>query len=875
MPTLVLIDGNSLLYKAYYALPLLTNSEGLYTNGVYGFTVMLFKIFEDYKPDYIAVAFDKKAPTFRHKEYEQYKANRKGMPEELVQQLPLLKDVIRGFNIPILEIEGYEADDIIGTVAKKAEEMNIRVFIVTGDRDSLQLVSDNITSVISKKGTTDVDVYTPAEVKRIFGVWPAQITDYKGLAGDKSDNIPGVPGIGNKTAASLLSEYNTLENLLANLETVNKKKIKELLTEYREQAVLSKKLATIETNIPIELEIDELKIKPWDGKVLREIFSRLEFRSLMGKLPEIETHEEIEDGFCLEIASALEAFRNISKDAIAIDYAIGKGQLLYLALYDGKIGYFFQTEGNDEAFLEVLKPLFEDGKIKKLTYNIKAFMTYLGKKGICLKGVEFDAAIAAYLINSIDSEYPLSTLTRDYLGYSIKEDYELLGQGKNRLDYRDVQIEKIRTHAGNRVKAIYELYEPMIARLKEDGSFELYERIEIPLIEVLSSMEQIGFKIDKNELNELAKEFDFDIDRLKNEIYELAGEEFNINSPKQLSYILFEKLKLPVIKKTKTGYSTDAEVLDELSSQHNIVDKILRYRTLVKLRNTYISGFIKLLDDDDRLHTTFMQTVTSTGRISSTEPNLQNIPVRDEAGRRIRKIFIPRDDAHLIMSADYSQIELRVLAHLSGDINLIDAFLSNEDIHARTASEVFGVPLEKVTPQMRRSAKAVNFGIIYGISDFGLAKDLKISRNEAQEYIDSYFRRYPGVKAYLEQCIEQARKKGYVTTIYNRRRYIPEINSKNYSIRSFGERIAMNTPIQGSAADIIKAAMDVVYHQLKEAHLDSQLILQVHDELILDVAISELEMVKGIVKNSMENVIVLKVPLVVDISVGRNWFEAK
>ncbi|SHE69341.1 DNA polymerase I [Caldanaerobius fijiensis DSM 17918] len=875
MPNMVLIDGNSLVYKAYYALPLLTNSEGLYTNGIYGFTMMLFKIFEEYKPDYIAVAFDKKAPTFRHKEYDQYKANRKGMPEELIQQLPLLKDVIKGFNIPILEIEGYEADDIIGTLAKKAERMGMHVFIVTGDRDSLQLVSDNITSVISKKGTTEVDVYTPDEVKKKIGVWPAQITDYKGLAGDKSDNIPGVPGIGSKTAISLLSQYNTLENLLENLDTVDKKKTRELLAEYREQAVLSKKLATIEVNIPIELDMNELKMKQWNYKALRDLFSRLEFKSLMGKLPAVELVEFSKDDFHLETASSQEALKSISREMVAVDYIIDREQLIYLALYDGKRGYFLHTSDGNEDISKTLKPLFEDDSIKKLTYNIKGLMTYLGKRGICLKGIEFDAAIAAYLINSIDSEYPISSLTRDYLGYSIKEEYELLGQGKGRLTYRDVAIKDIQDYAAGRIKAIFELYNPMIAKLKDDGSFDLYKKIEIPLIEVLSSMEQVGFKIDKNELNELAKEFDFDINRLTNEIYELAGEEFNINSPKQLSYILFEKLKLPVIKKTKTGYSTDAEVLDELSSQHDIVEKILRYRTLVKLRNTYISGFMKLLGDDDRLHTTFMQTVTSTGRISSTEPNLQNIPVRDEIGRRIRKIFIPRDEEHLIMSADYSQIELRVLAHLSGDANLINAFINNEDIHARTASEVFGVPIEEVTPQMRRSAKAVNFGIVYGISDFGLAKDLKISRSEAQQYINNYFRRYPGVKAYLDECIEQARKKGYVTTIYNRRRYIPEINSKNYSIRTLGERIAMNTPIQGSAADIIKAAMDVVYDRLKKAHLDSRLILQVHDELILDVAVSELEQVKDIVKDSMENVVALKVPLLVDISVGRNWFEAK
>ncbi|WP_026487382.1 DNA polymerase I [Caldanaerobius polysaccharolyticus] len=874
MPNLVLIDGNSLVYKAYYALPMLTNSQGLYTNGVYGFTMMLFKIFDDYKPDYIGVAFDKKAPTFRHREYDKYKANRKGMPEELVQQIPVLKDVIKAFNIPILEIEGYEADDIIGALAKKAESDGMSVFIVTGDRDSLQLVSDNISSVISKKGTTDVEIYTPSEVFKRFGVHPYQIPDYKGLVGDKSDNIPGVPGIGEKTAASLLTEYQTLENLFQNVDSIKKKRIRDLLIEYREQAILSKKLATIQVDIPIEADMAELRATKWNNKALRELFSKLEFKSLMGRLPADAT-ELSDSGLDLDVVPTAEVLRELSEGLISVDYLLQDERLMYLAFYNGNRGFFLRVEDSEEMMLWDLKALLEDEKIKKLTYNIKPLMTYLGKKGIMLRGVEFDAAIAAYLINSIDNEYPLSTITRDYLGYSIKEEYELLGQGKARVSYKDVKEEDVRKYAAGRVKSIFELYEPMCAKLREDGSYELYERIEMPLITVLSSMEQVGFKIDKAELDELAQEFDFDIDRLTREIYELAGEEFNINSPKQLSYILFDKLKLPVIKKTKTGYSTDAEVLEELSSQHDIVDKILRYRTLVKLRNTYVSGFMKLLGDDDRLHTTFMQTVTSTGRISSTEPNLQNIPVRDDLGRRIRRVFIPSDEDHVILSADYSQIELRILAHLSEDANLIEAFISDEDIHARTASEVFGVPIEDVTPQMRRSAKAVNFGIVYGISDFGLARDLKVSRKEAQMYIDSYFKRYPGVKAYLDRCVEEARKNGYVTTIYKRRRYIPEINSRNYSVRSFGERIAMNTPIQGSAADIIKAAMCVVYERLKKAGLTSKLLLQVHDELILDVARSELRQVMDIVKEGMENVVKLKVPLVVDISVGENWFEAK
>lgn len=875
---IVIIDGNSLMNRAFYALPPLTNTKGLHTNAVYGFTTMLFKIIDDEKPDYIVAAFDRKAPTFRHKEYAEYKAGRKKMPDELGEQFPMVKDVLRAFNIGIYEIDGYEADDIIGTVAKTCDEDGLDVLIYTGDKDALQLVSDNINVAITRKGITDIDVYDKDAILERYGVTPKQFIDIKGLMGDQSDNIPGVPGIGEKTAIKLIKEFKSVEGVIENIDGISGKKVKELMENYREQAMFSKKLATIVTDVPVEFDISETKLKDADSAKLGELFEELEFKSLIKKIPPKNVVSDVSNPIghypvCGrdDILKLTVQIKKMGRFSAAFDI---KGSDFYNTdiegigiSIDGKNAVYIPAEHN---LISMLCEVFEDGSIKKVCHNAKDVIVGLYKHGIRLQGLEFDTAIGSYLLNPSESTYAVYELARRFLNESMLSEKEASELSKDKHD-ENIKADYLCSQA----VCIYKLSDELKLKLQSNNMAVLYYDVEHPLIEVLAYMEIQGFTVDKDILLKLQDEFGAEIERLTSEIYSLGGETFNINSPKQLGTILFEKLGLPVIKKTKTGYSTNAEVLEKLASQHAIVDRILDYRQIMKLKSTYVDGLLNIIKEDGKIHSSFNQTVTATGRISSTEPNLQNIPVKVEMGRRIRKAFVPSDPGFSILSADYSQIELRVLAHISKDKNLMDAFYNDLDVHSKTASEVFNVPLGEVTPLMRSRAKAVNFGIVYGISDFGLSRDLGISKKEAKSYIDSYFDKYSGVKTYMDEIIAQAKNDGFVTTILNRRRYIPEISSSNFMTRSLGERLAMNTPIQGSAADIIKIAMVKVYNELKKRNLRSTLILQVHDELILEVCQDELEEVKVIVRDSMENAMKLDVPLEVDINVGNSWFEAK
>lgn len=873
---IVIIDGNSLMNRAFYALPPLTNSRGIHTNAVYGFTTMLFKIINDEKPDYVVSAFDRKAPTFRHKEYAEYKAGRKKTPPELVSQFPIVKDMLDAFRIGIYEIDGYEADDIIGTVAKKCE-VEMDVVIYTGDKDALQLISASTKVAITRKGITEIDLYDENAMFEKYEVTPCQFIDIKGLMGDSSDNIPGVPGIGEKTAVKLIKEFKSVEGVIENIEKIQSRKVHDLIEEYAMQALFCKKLATIVTDVPVEFELGKIKIKEPDSERLIVLFKDLEFKSLAERIPnQGAAQKELEIGkYSAAGMNDISNFIDIikSQDIISIIFDI-KGtdfnntDIKGIGIsWDGMNAVYLPP---DHEIISSLKNILENENIGKICHNAKDAYVSLYKHGVDLKGLAFDTAIASYLLNPSENTYKIDELAGRYAGERMPNEKEVLEVFKEKQD-REI----LNNYLCSQSVSIYKLYNILKSQLEENGMLDLYHNVEHPLIEVLASMEIEGFMVDRSMLMELSSEFGLEIDRLTGEIYNLSGEEFNINSPKQLGNILFEKLKLPVIKKTKTGYSTDAEVLEKLAPQHEIVEKILEFRQVMKLKSTYVDGLLNIVGKDNKIHSSFNQTVTATGRISSTEPNLQNIPVKLEMGRRIRKVFVPSSDNNIILSADYSQIELRVLAHIADDINLIDAFYNKLDIHRKTASEVFNVPVNEVTPLMRSRAKAVNFGIVYGISEYGLSRDLKISRNEAKSYIDSYLEKYSGVKKYMEEIVTQAKLKGYVTTVLNRRRYIPEISSTNFTVRSLGERFAMNTPIQGSAADIIKIAMIRVYKRLREEKLKSKLILQVHDELILEVSKDEIDIVKNIVKECMEDAMKLNVPLEVDINTGNNWFDAK
>ncbi|EGT3615180.1 DNA polymerase I [Clostridium perfringens] len=866
MKRLLILDGNSLLNRAFYAVPLLSNSEGTHTNAIYGFTNMLFKMRDDIKPDYIVCTFDKKAPTFRHLEYEDYKAGRKKMPPELAEQFPIVKEMLKLFSITTYELDGFEADDIIGSLAKFAENEGIEVYVMTGDKDALQLASKDINVCITKKGVSEVEVYNYDRMVEEYGVTPTQFIDVKGLMGDKSDNIPGVPGVGEKTAFKLIKEYGSVEAVLENIDNISGKKLKENLTEYSEQAIFSKKLATIMTNVPIDFDLDEIKSKDdYNKDQLKALFTKLQMKSILDKLSNGEEEEpEIEVKITnIEESKELDALLKNIKGEVYINFTyLNKEKYSTLEIdkifinYDGKnYSISFKDLVKEENNTKLFKEFFENEEILKNGYSIKNALTALRKLGIEVKGLAFDCELAAYLIDSSKGEYNLLSLINNYLSKfpNIKEgEEELVG-----------------------ISFMKDLTLVLKKKIEEEKMEELMYDMELPLETVLSSMESIGFKVNKDILDELSIKFKRELEETQKEIFELADEEFNINSPKQLGKILFEKLDLPVIKKTKTGYSTNAEVLEKLKDKHPIIEKITYFRQLSKIYSTYVEGLKAVIDADGSIHSTFNQTVTTTGRLSSTEPNLQNIPIKYEMGREIRKVFIPKEKDDLLISADYSQIELRVLAHISGDENMINAFNHHSDIHTKTASEVFKVPVEEVTSLMRSRAKAVNFGIVYGISDFSLSQDLNITRKEAKEYMDIYFERYPKIQEYISNVIEEAKTKGYVLTMLNRRRYIPEVNASNKIVKALGERLAMNAPIQGTAADIIKLAMVNVYKKIGELNLKSRLILQVHDELIINVVPGELEVVKKLLKEEMENTIKLSVPLDVDVNVGEDWYKLK
>ncbi|HYE83246.1 MAG TPA: DNA polymerase I [Clostridia bacterium] len=864
---LIIIDGNSLMHRAFYALPKLTNSKGFHTSVIYGFVNMINKILEEYKPQYIGIAFDRKAPTFRHLEYAEYKAGRHKMAEEMAEQIPVLKEVLAAMNIKQTEIDGFEADDIIGTVAARCDEKGIATLIVTGDKDALQLISDNVHTLMTKKGISEIEEYDIAKLKEIYGIAPAQITDLKGLMGDASDNIPGVPGVGEKTALELIQQFGTVENVLQNVSEIKKNKVRENVSNNAEQAIFSKRLATIVKDAPIGFSLEDYSLKEFDRERLHKLFSELEFKALIdkmcGSLDAAVEEKAIE--LTVEEIISMDKLKEVFMEAkesgrlvFKIDDEMGEMlRTVYISVSGKQYRFAFSDSSRS-----LLKSVTEDPGIEKSGHDIKQDILLLKKYDIEVKSVGFDTMIAAYLLNPAKGSYKIRDLSQEYLGAAM-DGYDAKGAD---------QVQKY----GATVKMVSELQPVFAGKLLEYGMAELYYTIELPLVTALADMEHEGFNVDKEMLQVLSADFAKQIEVLTSDIYKQAGEEFNINSTKQLGVILFDKLGLPAVKKTKTGYSTDVEVLEQLSDKHPIIERLLEYRQLVKLKSTYVDGLIGIINPDTgKIHTKLNQTVTATGRLSSTEPNLQNIPIKTENGRQIRKVFVPKNEDYTLVDADYSQIELRVLAHISGDKGLIDTFIRNEDIHRRTASEVFGVGLDEVTSVMRGRAKAVNFGIVYGISDYGLSQDLKISRKEAKKYIDNYFARYPLVKQYMIDIVEAAKADGYVKTIMNRRRYIPEIASRNAMNRNFGERMAMNTPIQGSAADLIKMAMVKVHEELKKRNLKSKLILQVHDELIVETHKSELQEVKQLVKECMERAIELKVPVVADISSGDNWYYAK
>lgn len=892
---LMIIDGNSIINRAFYGLQgaQMSAPDGLHTNAIFGFLNILNKYLEEEKPQYLCVAFDLKAPTFRHLQFEGYKATRKGMPPELAEQMPYMKEVLDAMNIKRLEMEGFEADDIIGSVSKCAEAADMQVVVVTGDRDSLQLASENtkILLPITRGGRTETETYNAAGVFEHYGVTPVQFIDVKGLMGDKSDNIPGVPGIGEKTALELIKTYGSIEKIYENIESIEKKSVREKLKANKELAYMSKHIATIERDMPTLCQIDELKRQDFDHDKLYELFKRLDFKSFIEKfgLSGIQTKK----------AASLEKLSfTIVEDPISLSQTVSAikkaGEVSVFQLLDRTDAFSSTLAGmalswNDEnvfvpvghgisekQFIEQFRTVFSDRAVKIYGHDLKNLIVYLKWNAASLDGLAFDTMIGAYILNPSRDTYTVAELAQEYLGHTFASVQELTGKGRSYTPFGEISAEKLAEIAVRHSRTVMELTKVIGGQIEQNGQTDLYYNIELPLVEVLADMEYRGFKVNVEGLEEFSKKLDEKIAVSMNAVYALAGEEFNINSPKQLGVILFEKLGLPVLKKTKTGYSTDAEVLEQLASKHEIVSQILEYRQLVKLKSTYAEGLLHVVNPaDGRIHSSFNQTVTATGRISSTEPNLQNIPIKLEMGREIRKVFVPENEEFLLSDADYSQIELRVLAHITGDENMISAFRNNEDIHTATASSVFHVPKEQVTPLLRSRAKAVNFGIVYGIGDFSLAKDIGITRKEAREYIDGYLERYPGVKDYMHNTVENGKKNGYVETMFKRRRYLPELSSSNFNLRSFGERVAMNMPIQGSAADIIKIAMVKVYKELAEHSMKSRLILQVHDELIIETHVSEREQVEKILQNCMQNAVEMKVPLLAEVKTGKNWYETK
>nr|WP_042354821.1 DNA polymerase I [Bacillus rubiinfantis] len=873
---LVLIDGNSIAYRAFFALPLLNNDKGIHTNAVYGFTMMLMKILEEEKPTHILVAFDAGKTTFRHQQFEEYKGGRQKTPPELSEQFPFIRELLDAYGIARYELENYEADDIIGTLSLTAEKDGFEVKIISGDKDLTQLASLETTVGITRKGITDIEVYTPEHIKEKYGLIPKQIIDMKGLMGDASDNIPGVPGIGEKTAIKLLKEFSTLENLLQSLDQVSGKKLKEKLAENVDKAIMSKQLATIERHAPIEVNLADIIYEGYQKEKMISLFKELGFSSLLDKLTddvnESETahFEEIEFVIPSEITDELFTEDNYFYVEMLEDN-YHHADILGFSLVNENGAFFLPTDLALKS--NVFKTWAEDEHRKKTVYDVKRSEVSLRRYDIHLRGTEFDILIASYIINPSESQEDIHSLAKRYGIENVQSDESFYGKGAKQ---RIPDLSLVSEHLVRKALAMAQLREKLDDELRKNEQYELFTDLEMPLSLILADMESCGVKVERGRLEAMGRELGERLIEIEETICALAGEKFNINSPKQLGIILFEKLNLPVIKKTKTGYSTSADVLEKLASHHEIVEHILLYRQLGKLQSTYIEGLLKVINPKTgKVHTRFQQTLTATGRLSSIDPNLQNIPIRLEEGRKIRQAFVPSEEGWVIFAADYSQIELRVLAHIAGDEKLIQAFKDDMDIHTKTAMEVFHVNRDEVTANMRRQAKAVNFGIVYGISDYGLSQNLGITRKEAGQFIDRYLSSYPGVKEYMDDIIHSAKQKGYVTTLLQRRRYLPEITSRNFNLRSFAERTAMNTPIQGTAADIIKKAMIDMDEALKEQGLKTRLLLQVHDELIFEAPKEEIEILKKLVPLVMENAIELAVPLKVDYAYGPTWFDAK
>lgn len=869
---LLLLDGNSLAYRAFFALPLLTNDQGIHTNAVYGFTTMLQKILEEEKPTKMLVAFDAGKTTFRHSTYSEYKGGRQKTPPELSEQFPYLRKLLDAYRIKQYELDLYEADDIIGTLSKEADEQKLEVIIVSGDKDLTQLASDNTTVYITRKGITDIEHYTPSHIEEKYGLTPHQIIDMKGLMGDSSDNIPGVPGVGEKTAIKLLKQYPTIEELYQHIDEVSGAKLKEKLAANEEQAKMSKELATINRQAPIDIKIEELNYEGPDVDTLFSLWQDLSFKSLIQK-SEFETEEkEIE-------AIELDIVETITKDQLASPMAIHLElenesyhtcKRFGLALSNGNKTYYiaFEQLQNSPELIDWL----QDENQKKYVFDSKAIQSALYRSDIHLKGVEFDLILAAYIVNPAMSTDDLAAVAKEFGYRDVQTNDIIYGKGaKKAIPSQEVIAE----HASRKANAVFHLQTKLEEQLKENEQFDLYRNLELPLASILSEMESEGITVDRERLVEMGRELAEKLKSIEEEIYQAAGEKFNINSPKQLGVILFEKLGLPIIKKTKTGYSTAADVLEKLAPEHEVIQHILEYRQLGKLQSTYIEGLLKVILEDGKIHTRYQQALTSTGRLSSIDPNLQNIPVRLEEGRKIRQAFVPSHPEWKLFAADYSQIELRVLAHMANDENLKSAFVHDQDIHTKTAMTVFHVEADEVTSDMRRAAKAVNFGIVYGISDYGLSQNLNITRKEAADFIERYLSSFPGVKKYMVESIKEAKEKGFAATILNRRRYLPDLHSSNFNLRSFAERTAMNTPIQGSAADIIKKAMIDMAKALKEHNLKAKMLLQVHDELIFEAPNEEIAILEKLVPEVMANAIKLQVPLKAEFASGDTWYETK
>jgi DNA polymerase I len=883
--TLYLIDGSSYIFRAFFGVRHnLSTSKGLPTNALYGFVTMLQKVVRDENPDYLAVAFDSKEKTFRHEMYPQYKANREVPPEDLQQQFPYFEPIVAAHNIHSIRIPGVEADDIIGTLAMQGKNAGLEVVIVSGDKDMMQLIGPHIHMLDTMKNKR----FKKKDVVEKFGVGPDRVIEVMGLMGDSSDNIPGVKGVGPKNAAELIQKFDSIEKLYERIEEIDKIKLREKLQTDKENALLSHKLVTIDTNVALDCSMDELKTQETDEEALTELFTELEFSSLIPKdekksppaphiYKTILTEEEFE--YLLKDLNAQNVFaldmettsvHPVKAETVGISFAFKENEAYYIPLTHRYLGVPEQLDKT--LVFEKLKPILENPNIKKVGHNIKYDLIVLQSEGIFLKGIAFDTMLASYVLNPSRRGHGLDDLAMELLGHKTITYKEVAGTGAKQIGFDEVEVERATEYAAEDSDITWQFYENLKPKLTDD-LLKLFNEIEIPLLEVLAEMEINGVFLDKNHLAQLSKKIDRELKELEKSIYLLAEEEFNINSPKQLAVILFEKLKLPVIKKTKTGYSTDVSVLEELADQHELPDKIFNYRQLGKLKSTYVDSLPKEIDrKTGRVHTSFNQTVAATGRLSSSDPNLQNIPIRTEMGQEIRKAFIAEAD-NLLLSSDYSQIELRILAHLSEDEMLIKAFQKGEDIHSRTAAEIFGTSLDAVDKDARRMAKAVNFGIIYGLSAFGLSRQLKISMKEAKTFIAQYFDLYPRIKTFMDGAIAEAREKGYTETIMNRKRYLPDIHSKNKQVKQAAERIAINSPLQGSAADLIKVAMINLSRQMKQRKLQSMMILQVHDELLFECPPGEKEEMNSLVKQEMEGVYEFSVPLIVDMGWGKNWNE--